>query len=166
MKIFNVVLSVVLVVGPFFSANAFATQKGAVAATEMDFELLTEEYMEHLVGGLTVGQVQIVSPANQRDVSNNGYVNYQINYSDVTDADFVLFTATSNGGSGVELDRRNNISGNGTLSGSFRSALIADGSSIIVGELVSSSADPYDACRDGTDTVYARGMRRITGNGR
>lgn len=157
-------LSVVLAAGPVGSVEAF--QEGvSIGQQEEAYTVLTDQEMANLVGGMTVGQITIYEPSNDADVSGYGRVNYRVGYQDVDgSAVFVIFAGDSDGNM-YELDRRDVPLGAGSLAGGFYSSSIPGSNNVIVAEIIQPGGDPYDACQDGTNTVYARGMRHLYGNG-
>jgi hypothetical protein len=165
MKFLNILLALSIIVTPFSFAHT-SGQKPVDQQVSASYEVLSQDEMGHVVGGLSTGQLTIVTPAQATNVSNDGWVAYQVHYEIDGEVDFVLFAADNNG-SKTELARVNSVTtGTGNFNGQFLSSKVKQGNSVIVAELINHvGADPYDSCETATDTIYARSMRKISGNG-
>ena len=57
------------------------------------------------------------------------------------------------------------ISDTGTYSGTFSSSYVETINDVMIAELLNTSGDSSDPCEDGTETIYARAMIDLDGDG-
>lgn len=168
MKTFNIFIVLSLVLLPFAPlANASILTQ---SKSPPSYELLTFSEMIKLVGGAAVGQLEIASPDNERDISGDGSVSYQVNYQDVsatetlyialidvaTETPITLYTGSVSGSMGSTAS--------GSRTGTLDSA-DANGYTLLTAELLGTSGSATDYCEDGTDTVFARSLIYLIGDG-
>lgn len=129
------------------------------------FERLSEQEMAAIIGGSSVGQVEINAPAHNVDLSGDGSVYINVSYRNVEGAaDLVVFVANGDGQE-VEVARWRNVTGSATVTAYLPSSAVYYGSVPLVAELIAPEGDPYDPCADGTSTIYGRATIYVSGNG-
>lgn len=144
------------------SSPVYALQKNDL---QKSFHIvLDDSEMEKLVGGSAVGQILITDPDSGTDVSGKGTVSYKVQVYDLNATVSMAIFIAHYDGTTTEI-YNSKISDPGTYSGTFSSSYVETVNDVMIAELLNTSGDASDPCDDGTETIYARAMIDLDGDG-
>lgn len=159
-KITSLILPFVMIF--LTSLPAYALQK--VHTSKSFHVILDDSEMEKLVGGSAVGQILITDPDSGTDVSGKGTVSYKVQVYDLNATVSMAIFIAHQDGTTTEI-YNDKISDTGTYSGTFSSSYVETINDVMIAELLNTSGDSSDPCEDGTETIYARAMIDLDGDG-